>query len=94
MHTAGFTFVYVLRRKDGGSLDAEDRSVIKLQTDDANRRVAADDGRAFLVGSNFQIPAKNMTALYGRFAIEDLSPSTVDHSPSPAVANTNAKISK
>ena len=73
MRTAGFSFVYVLRRKDSERIDAEDRSVIKLNTADANRRVAADEDRAVIVGSNFQIPAKNMSALYARFAIDNYS---------------------
>lgn len=86
MRTAGFSFVYILRRKDGGQMDAEDRSVLKLNTADANRRVAADENRAVIVGSNFQIPAKNMSALYARFAIENYS-----QEPSP-VANKGANI--
>lgn len=84
--TAGFSFIYVLRRKDGGQIDAEDRSVIKMQTADANRRVAADEGMAVIIGSNFQIPAKNMMVLYDRFAVEN-------YSPAPAV-NANANNRK
>jgi hypothetical protein len=83
MRTAGFAFVYVLRRKDGGKIDAEDRGFIRFQTADANRRELADESRAVIVGSNFQIPAANMKALYGRFAIENYSP------PPAANANTN-----
>ena len=86
MRTAGFTFIYVLRRKDGGKIDAADRIFIKQQTADSNRRELADDDRAVIVGSNFQIPAANMTALYGRFVVEN-------HSP-PAVANTNTNANK
>ena len=74
MRTADFRFVYVLRRKDGGVIDAEDRGVIKLQTADANRRVAANDGKAFIIGSNVQIPPKNMIVIYDRFAVENYSP--------------------
>ena len=83
MRTAGFTFVYALRRKDGGKLDADDRGAVKLLTSDTNRRVMADDGHAVIVGSNFQIPPNNMKALYERFAVEAYSPPT-------AGANTNA----
>ena len=88
MRSAGFTFVYVLRRKDGGVMDAEDRNVIRLNTADANRRVAADDGRAFIIGSNFQIPANNLIKLYDRFAVEN-------YSQPPAVnVNRNANANK
>ena len=87
MRTAGFTYIFILRRKDGGLIDAENRAVLRLHTADANRRVASDDGRAFLVGSNFQISAKSMAALYARFAIED-------NSPPVATVNTNENGSK
>jgi hypothetical protein len=82
--TADFTFIYVLRRKDGGPIDSEDRGVIRLNTVEANRRVSADDGKAFIIGTNTALQPQNMTALYARFAIDNYSPP-----PSP-VANTNA----
>ncbi len=88
MRTAEFSFIYVLRRKDGETLDAQDRSVIKLQTDQINRRVTADDGRAVILGSNFLLTDRNMAVLNERFAVENFSPS-----PSTAInsnANTNA----
>ncbi|MBK7394080.1 MAG: hypothetical protein IPI64_12405 [Chloracidobacterium sp.] len=84
MRTADFRFVYVLRRKDGGKIDAEDRSVIKAQTADANRRMSSDDDKAFIIGSNSQIPPKNMFVLFARFAVENYSP------PSPTNTNANA----
>ncbi len=74
MRTAGFSFIYVLRRKDGGAIDPEDKSVIRVHTTQANRRVSADDGKVVIVGSNFQLAAHNMTALYQRFAVENYSP--------------------
>jgi hypothetical protein len=83
--SAGFTFVYVLRRKDAQKLDSEDRGVIRLQTADMNRRVTADDDKAVIIGSNYQIPPKNMLVLFDRFAVQNYSP------PAPVVdANSNA----
>ena len=85
MRTADFQFVYVLRRKDGGKIDAADRGVIKAQTSTANRRVGADDDKAFIIGTNVSIPPQNMAALYNRFAVENYSPP-----PSPnGEANAN-----
>jgi len=84
MRTAGFAFVYVLRRKDGGKIDAEDRGVIKLQTVDTKRRVATDDDRAFIIGTDIQLPPKNLSVLYGRFAVESYA------APPPANSNVNA----
>ncbi|MBK9215255.1 MAG: hypothetical protein IPM59_06590 [Chloracidobacterium sp.] len=74
MRTAGFTFIYVLRRKDGQKFDAEDRGIVRLQTADANRRVTSDEDRAVVIGSNYAIPPKNMFVLFDRFAVENYSP--------------------
>ncbi|MBP6003490.1 MAG: hypothetical protein KA746_08670 [Pyrinomonadaceae bacterium] len=74
MRTADFAFIYVLRRKDGGVLDPEDKSVVRTQTDQVNRRVSSDGGKAVVVGSNFAIAPEKMTALYDRFAIQNYSP--------------------
>ena len=86
MRTAGFSFIYVLRRKDSELMNNEDRGVIRLNTALANRRFSADEGRAFIIGSNPPIPPQNMAALYERFAVEDYSP--------PPASNTNAHANK
>ena len=86
MRTADFQFIYVLRRKDGGTIDAEDRGVIKMQTSTANRRVAADDDKAFIIGTNVPIPPQNMAAIYNRFAVENYAP--------PPPANVAANVNK
>ena len=86
MRSAGFNFIYVLRRKDGAPMETEDRGVIRTNTVDMNRRVSADDGRAFIIGSNYQLPPANHSALVARFEIQDLSPPPT---PTPAV-NTNS----
>jgi hypothetical protein len=80
---ADFGFVYVVRRRDGGLMDAEDRQAIKVNTIEANRRVSTDDGKAFLIGANNLLRPENMTALQSRFAVED-------HSPPPQPANTSS----
>ncbi len=89
MHTAGFTFIYVLRRKDGLKFDAEDRGIVRLQTADANRRVTSDDDRAVVIGSNYAIPPKNMFVLFDRFAVENYSPPLL-----PPEANAPANAAK
>ena len=84
MRNADFRFVFVLRRKDAGPIDAEDRAVIKANTAEANRRVSSDNDKAFVIGTNNALPAEKLAALYQRFAVED-------HSPAPANdANSNA----
>ena len=88
MQTAGFSFIYVLRRRDGGLIDAGDRGVIRLNTAETNRRVVGDEERAVVIGSKFQLEAKNIKALYDRFAVEDYS------QPPAAAANINANANK
>ena len=85
---ADFNYIYVIRRKDGGAIDAEDRKVIKQQTEGANRRVSADDDKAFIIGTNPLLLPENMAALNARFVVED-------HSPQPAPAtNTDTNSNK
>jgi hypothetical protein len=80
---ADFRWIYVLRRKDGGVIDGEDKKVIKANTVEANRRVSSDADKAFIIGTNTQIPAEKLAALYQHFAVDD-------QSPPPSDANTNA----
>ena len=88
MQTAGFNFIYVLRRKDGGLIDAGDRGVIRLNTAETNRRVVGDEDRAVVIGSKFQLDAKNIKALYDHFAVGNYS------QPPAAAANVNANSNK
>jgi hypothetical protein len=84
--TGGFNFIYLLRRKDGELINNADRGVIRENTAMANRRFSADEGKAFIIGSNPPIPPQNLAALYDHFAVED-------HSP-PVPANTNVNSNK
>ena len=83
---ADFIFLYILRRKDGGVLDAQDKAVIKQSTDGANRRVSTDEEKAFIIGSNLPIESAKLKALFDRFAVQDLS--------KPEAANINANLKR
>jgi hypothetical protein len=88
MHTAGFQFIYILRRKDGQKLEAPDRTFIKAQTEDMNRRVSTDEDRAVLIGSNYQLPEPNLNTLKERFNLEAII------QQAPANTNGNANTQK
>ena len=88
MRTAGFTLIYALRRRDGKTIDAEDVRVIKQLTNDTNRRIKTDDDHAVLIGSNFELPKDNLSALYGQFSVEDYS------EPPAADVKTDANSNK
>ena len=74
MRNADFKVVFVLRRKDGAEFDTADRGVVRQHTGQANRRVAADNGRAVIVGSNFPLDPAGIAILKERFLFEDHSP--------------------
>lgn len=85
MRTADFLFIYVVKRKDGGPLDAEDKRFASVVIpDEMNRRTVSSDGKAILIGSNFRIPDESRKLIEERFAFEDLSPDIVT-----PIANTN-----
>lgn len=90
MRTADFIFIYVMRRKDGGPLDTEDKqfasSVIPGQM---NRRTVSTDGKAILIGSNFRMPEEERKLIEERFALEDLS-----RDPEMSNQNTNTQPSR
>lgn len=74
MRSAGFKFIVVIRRRDGGAMDAEDRAVINANSPpDANRRKLAEEGRAVIIGTNFPFYPGSIANLAERFALENLS---------------------
>lgn len=69
---AHFQYVWLFSRKDGAPLDKADGDVLRVNTPRAVDRVRADEeGRRFLVGSNFDIEPANMAELRKRFNVED-----------------------
>ncbi len=74
MRTAEFAYIYVLRRKDGAEMSAEDRSFVNANTPiETNRRKVSDEGKAIILGSNFEFEQKVLDGLQARFAFEDHS---------------------
>ena len=73
MRTADFYFIYVFRRRDGGTIDADDKRFLAANLVDVNRRELSDEGRALIVGSNFLLPENMLVNLKERFIFEDHS---------------------
>jgi len=74
MKTAGFEFIFVFRRTDGGAFDGEDRKYLRANAPaETNRFIATDDGRAFIAGSKYPFPPPSLVVLRTRFIIEDYS---------------------
>jgi len=91
MRTADFDFIFVLRRRDAGQLDPEDRAVIRNATAEVNRRSVSDDDRAVIVGTNYPIPDDKMKSLADRFLIENYSKPEAELKLKQADANSNAQ---
>jgi len=88
MRTADFVFIYVIKRKDGGPLDAEDKKFASaVIPGEMNRRTVSDEGKAILIGSNFRMPDESRKLIEESFAFEDLS-------RDQATTNTNAQANR
>jgi hypothetical protein len=85
MRNADFKFILVFRRKDGTVMTAEDKSFANANTPyDVNRRRLADDGKAIIIGTNFQFLPGVLEKLTERFTMENYS----KPDSGPVVANT------
>jgi hypothetical protein len=79
MRNADFSFIYVFRRRDGGVLDADDKSFItSTSPEEMNRRTLSDEGKALIIGSNFRMPPASLDAFKQRFVFEDFSKGASD----------------
>lgn len=89
MQEAGFDIIYVIKRKDGGVFDKEDRQYLKANSPDINRRVITEDEKVFIAGSNYTFSPENVEALRKRFIFEDYSkPGIVQPTPAGNTGNT------
>lgn len=74
VQSGNFTYIFVLRRKDGGEFAGEDSRFIRANTPPGtNQFVLTDEGKTIIVGSNFPFSAENLQALRERFIAEDYS---------------------
>ena len=73
MRTADFNFILVLRRKDGGKMQADDKAFVRTNMSGANRRSLVEDEKAIVIGSNARIPQDLLTKLNDRFIVQDFS---------------------
>lgn len=74
MRTAEFSYIYVIRRRDGAEIDAEDKEFINSRKpSEINRVSLSDNGKAVIFGSNFRLPEALIKDLSGRFEFEDHS---------------------
>jgi hypothetical protein len=90
MQAANFDYIFVFRRKDGGTFDKDDRKYLRENTPpETNRFVLSDEGRAFIAGSGFGFRPEQMEALRDRFIVEDFSNPKVKEAANMANTNSN-----
>ena len=73
LRTADLKYILVFRRTDGGAFDGEDKKYLKTNLPTTNRVIMTDEGKAFIVGSNYKFPPENLEVLRLRFTVEDYS---------------------
>ena len=91
MRTADFDFIFVMRRKDGGKLDGDDKTYIKMNSPaSTNRFIVSDAEKAAIAGSKFKFAPENIMALRDRFVVEDFSKPAAADAPMNANINSNS----
>ncbi len=74
VQSGDFTYIFVLRRKDGGEIQGEDgRFIRSVSPAETNQFVVTDDNLIVIIGTNFPYPPENLDLLRERFNIEDFS---------------------
>lgn len=90
VESGDFTFIFVLRRKDGGELQDGDGRYIKSNSPPgANQFVVTDDNKTVIIGSNFPFSEENLEKLGERFDIENRSKPDAEQANRNAPANAN-----
>lgn len=90
MRTANFSFIFVLRRKDGAKLDADDKKFIRTNAPEvANRLLLSDDDKALIAGSNYPFAPEKLKPLQERFDFQDFSKAANTGGQKNVNGNTN-----
>lgn len=64
--------IYVVRRKDGEALQADDKNYLRANTPmETGMWIVTTDGRTAIAGANFEFEPKHLNALDKRFTVED-----------------------
>ena len=89
MRTADFNFILVLRRKDGGVMQSDDKAEIRTTLTGANRKSLVDSEKAVVIGSNARIPPELIKKLSDRFAVQDFSKPATENNQLNNASNAN-----
>ena len=68
-----YTYIYVISRKDGKPLQPEDSDFLKINAPQFVDKLATDDKKKVVAGTNFNLEEGNLEMLKKRFVVEDYS---------------------
>jgi hypothetical protein len=68
-----YTYLYVISRKDGKPLSAEDSDFLKVNAPQFVDKAATKDKTKVVAGTNFNLEEGNLGMLKKRFVVEDYS---------------------
>jgi len=73
IRSGGYTYVYVISRKDGKPLDPSDSTFLRTNAPQIVDWARTDDGKKVIAGTNFNLEEGNLAALKKRYNVEDYS---------------------
>jgi hypothetical protein len=73
VRNGGFTYIWVVSRKDGKPLDKDDAAYLRKNAPQVVDWVGTDNGKRFIAGTNFDLEKGNLDLLKKRFVVEDYS---------------------
>lgn len=88
---SGFSYIFVIRRPDGGQFTKEDKTFVRANSPaETNQFVLTDEERVIIAGSNYPFPPDSLELLRKIFNVEDLSPPKDENVNSVNNANSNS----
>ena len=73
VRNGGFTYIWVVSRKDGKPLDKDDAAYLRKNAPQVVDWVTTDEGKKVIGGTNFDLEKGNADILRKRFVMEDYS---------------------
>lgn len=73
IRNGGYTYVYVLSRKDGKALDPTDSAFLRTNAPQVVDWARTEGGKKVIAGTNFNLEEGNLAALRKRYNVEDYS---------------------
>jgi len=73
VRNGGYTYIWLVARKDGKPLNKEDGDYLKKNAPQVVDWVSTDEGKKFFGGTNFDLEKGNLDLLKKRFVVEDYS---------------------